>query len=71
MTTRLRSFQVVTCSDCPDYDHRGAFAAVACVPVCRALDRDLPHKVVKERGRDWAQPTTDIPDWCPLPKADW
>jgi hypothetical protein len=58
-----------SCQRCPHYDHKGAFAAVACVPICRREARELPYEATYDsmRGRALARMTVAFPDWCPLP----
>lgn len=64
-----RKIVLESCAGCPYRDHRGGFGNPAYVPVCRKVDRDLPHSVVPVRGgRSCSAVSTDvIPEWCPLP----
>lgn len=64
----MKCLPIKDCSDCPHTDHKGAFALVSYVPVCRATQRELPHTVdSNEKGRAFASYTGEIPDWCPMP----
>lgn len=67
-----RIIRIKTCAECPNRDHAGAFGRVACVPECGLIKpvRELPHGVVLTGKRLMAAPTFQIPDWCPLEKAD-
>jgi hypothetical protein len=66
-----RFLEVESCAKCPHYDHKGAFAVVACVPICRKVARELPYEAKYDtmRGRALAHMTVAFPDWCPLPTA--
>jgi elongation factor P hydroxylase len=64
-----RVIRIESCAVCPSRDHKGAFARVAYVPVCRSVDRELPHTLVmSRRGYVSASATFEIPEWCPLEK---
>lgn len=63
--TAARCIVIDKCNLCPFSDHKGAFGAVACIPVCRRANRELPYTVHVDRGPR-ATPTNEIPDWCPL-----
>lgn len=65
-----RYIEVNSCAGCPHRDHRGAFGAVAYVPVCRKANKTLPHtEHASERQRIVAyRDDREIPDWCPLPQ---
>lgn len=66
-----RIIRVETCSDCPKRDHKGGFANVAYVPVCRGVkpSRELPYTVGQGfRSMVVAVATEEIPEWCPLEK---
>ena len=66
-----RALRITSCMDCPCRDHKGAFAAVPYVPICRLADRELPwEKGYQYGGRMQARPTMIIPDWCPLPPME-
>lgn len=64
-----RYYPVRQCMDCAHRDHKGAFGHPAYVPVCRAVNRELPYTIgVSASGRGAVASQTDgIPDWCPLP----
>ena len=63
-----RKIVIQDCGECPRSDHKGAFAVVSRVPVCRKADRELPWTPsVGNRGRVSAKREPGIPDWCPLP----
>lgn len=63
-----RCLVVQNCMQCPNHDHKGAFGAVAYVPVCRKVGLELPYDpvTVGPRGSVTASPKGTIPDWCPL-----
>lgn len=65
-----RVIRIESCAICPSRDHKGAFAQVAYVPVCRNRgNRELPHTLVMSRGGSVsASATFEIPEWCPLEK---
>ena len=64
-----RFIKIEKCSDCPKCNHKGAFGAVAYIPICRAVCSELPyttHAVERNGQRLHAIQTPGIPDWCPL-----
>lgn len=68
-----RKIVIANCRLCPHKDHMGAFAAVACVPIYREANKELPHTITgAERPFNTlkASPTYEIPDWCPLPENE-
>lgn len=64
-----RKIVLESCAECPYRDHRGGFGSPAYVPVCRKIDRNLPHTLAPNRRGTGcsAVPTNVIPEWCPLP----
>ena len=66
MTARM--IPINTCFDCPHRDHQGAFGKVAYVPVCGKKNRKLPYNVTTGPIGQQANPTGNIPAWCPLEK---
>jgi len=65
-----RIIRIETCGTCQHRDHKGAFAKVSYVPVCRKVNRKLPHEVVYDKAvrMTVAEGTGEIPSWCPLEK---
>ena len=59
-----------TCANCPHRDHRGGYGAISCVPICRAVGKELPYRLADNPSRAHAIPTHVIPDWCPLENND-
>ncbi len=65
-----RMIRITSCLECPRRNHRGAFGNPGLVPFCRAKNRDLPHTIHRGYGgHPQARPTGEIPDWCPLERA--
>ena len=65
----MRCIPIPSCGQCQFRDHKGAFGAVAYVPVCRRTNKELPHSLGNTPGgRPVALATEVIPDWCPLPE---
>ncbi len=66
-----RMIRITHCTGCPHRDHRGALAAIPCIPFCRKAKRELPYTVGKASptARVGAIQTPGIPDWCPLDLA--
>lgn len=64
-----RAIVITDCTQCPHKDHQGEFALVACIPVCRRANKELPHSVHPAyHGKGYAASYTGvIPEWCPLP----
>ena len=63
-----RKIVIQDCGECPRSDHKGAFGAVSCIPVCRKADRELPWTpIASSTGFVSAKREPGIPDWCPLP----
>lgn len=49
-------------------DHKGAFAAISYVPVCRKTGKELPHTIsYSAKIGASASYTGIIPSFCPLP----
>ena len=68
-----RIIRIARCDVCPSYDHRGAFGKVAYGPYCSRVGKDLPYTLGESPGpahRPVANPTNEIPDWCPLDKIE-
>ena len=65
-----RKIVIDKCFSCPSYGHKGGFAKVSYVPVCRWKGKELPHTVEQGDNKDfiYASPTGVIPDWCELEK---
>lgn len=67
----MRAILVEGCRNCHFRDHKGAFGEVACVPICRHANKEIPYTVIVERGRKHASISVpDYPDWCPLPEVE-
>jgi hypothetical protein len=63
-----RYIPIDNCEQCPFKDHKGAFAEVSYVPVCRKTNCILPHSIEKSGNQTVARHSNEIPDWCPLSK---
>ena len=61
--------EIKKCSECPHIDHKGAYAKVAYVPLCREARKTIPYTVIGENNF-YAEALTEIPEWCPLPKSE-
>lgn len=64
-----RIIRIESCNACPSLGHKGAFAPVSYVPVCRGANKELPHTVRKFHDYTYGNVTDVIPDWCPLERA--
>lgn len=64
-----RIIRIESCNACPSREHKGGFAPVSYVPVCRAANKELPHTVNRAHGHTFASVGGGIPDWCPLERA--
>lgn len=64
-----RIIRIESCKACPSYGHKGAFAPVSYVPVCRSANKELPHTVSRAHGHTVASVAGGIPEWCPLERA--
>lgn len=64
----IRYIEVTTCEHCHHRDHKGAFAPVSYVPVCRLSGGELPHEIQLAGKCVKASLKPGIPDTCPLPK---
>lgn len=69
--------QIKRCTECPNYDHSGAFTPGGAIPLCRGIGGKgetidtgryrypMEHcSVLPNKHRGY---TGEIPDWCPLP----
>lgn len=66
-----RIIKIENCTQCPSFDHRGAFGDIAYIPVCRSVNLNLTYSVSSSNnGRKIATPTGAIPEWCPLEKLE-
>lgn len=63
-----RKIVIRRCDECGYHDHKGAFAQISYVPVCRLAERELPYTTSIQRNTVQASQVKGIPDWCPLPK---
>lgn len=63
----MKYIAIEHCGRCPHKDHKGAFAQVAYIPVCKLADKELPYTTQMINKRIVASVTPDITDWCPLP----
>ena len=58
---------IQNCGECPHKDHKGAFAKISRVPVCRKTDKELPYAIsIGPSGNLSAIPTNVIPANCTL-----
>jgi hypothetical protein len=63
-----RKILLSDCETCPSRDHKGAFGIIGHIPVCRAVNKEMPFTLgAQAGGRVQAIRTLGIPDWCPLP----
>lgn len=61
----MKKITINSCDQCPHYKTEDA--AVTRKPRCVRAKQTLPYDVAFETyGRAVAQPTNQIPDWCPL-----
>ena len=68
----MKCIPISGCRECPHSDHKGAFGAIAYVPICRMAERELPHTVGFDTrmGRGLASLSEGFPNWCPLPDRE-
>lgn len=64
-----RIIRIESCKTCPNLGHKGGFAPVSYVPVCKGANKELPHTVSRAHGHTFASATDVIPEWCPLERA--
>lgn len=66
-----RKIVIKTCEECPHIDHEGGFGRIAYIPRCANAKKNLPYTVeASDAGRVYAEPTYEIPEWCPLKEND-
>jgi hypothetical protein len=66
-----RIIRINDCSECPSKDHNGAYGRIAYIPICRAVGRELPYTVEKDKHMGiYAHRLPEIPEWCPLEPLD-
>lgn len=70
----MKCIPIPSCAECPHRDHKGGFGEVAYVPVCRRVNKELPHTVGTRKTtmgyRMIASQVEGIPEWCPLPDTE-
>lgn len=65
-----RIIRINDCNECPHRDHNGAFGKISYIPMCRAVNKELPYNVVPDGKYHYAERIKEIPDWCPLEPLD-
>jgi len=64
--------RIDNCQQCPHRGHKGGFGAIAYVPTCMKVGRDLPYSVGCAGPARYGSPIAvatqkpGIPEWCPL-----
>ena len=61
-----KAIVIESCNKCPNQGHKGAFAVISYVPICRLTGENLPFTLGESSRVIIANATGEIPAFCPL-----